>query len=237
MSSPVTIQPSTADTFLSEANPTTNYCNDVSIQSSPGYPPRLRSPFSFDFSAVVPAGATVTKAILSLYSWAYTTGRTLTVFRLLRTDWVELEATWNQFKAGSAWVAAGALGVESDYTVTDLAIAASPSVAAWVTWDVTNQVKTARDTVGGVAHFLLADTMNISSSATNTFRSRNYVTDPTLRPKLYIEYVMPIPPPQISITQSAEQCRVTVVTDDARLVSAVTVIVDGKAYPAVWEGD
>lgn len=189
MSSPVTIQPSTIDTRLGEASPTTNYATATTLPVLATTSARSRNILKFNFSAVVPAGATITLATLSLFcTISALSSRTITVYRLLRTDWVENQATWNSYKTGSSWGAAGALNTTDnpDITTTDAATATSVTISHWLNVTVTAQVQTARDSVSGVAHFLVAD-IGATASVSNTYSSRENTTTGN-RPKLYIEY-------------------------------------------------
>lgn len=191
----VTIQPSNADTSLFMNAPTTNYGTNTKIYVLGYYAAgnnKISSILKFDFSAVVPAGATITLATLSLYCLQSVASRTITVYRLLRTDWVETGATWNVYKTGSNWGTAGALGSGVDFTPTDAASATSVAADGWLNEIVTAQVQTALDSVGGVAHFFVADAAASSGGVSNNYSSNNDATT-TLRPKLYIEYTLPFP--------------------------------------------
>jgi transcription elongation factor len=182
------MQPSTADASLYQGAADTNYGTVINVETDMASGAMFRSIFSFDFSALVPTGATITSAILSLFHRSnYATGRTIAVYRLLRTDWVESQATWNSYKTGSAWGTAGCGNSTTDYTTTNGATAVTGAGAETMTWDVKAQVQTARDSVGGVAHFLLMDT-GATGACDNTWRSKNYTDDPTLCPKLVIAY-------------------------------------------------
>lgn len=187
MSSPVTVAAS-KDNFISQDAATTN--NNLTVLCS-----RLsasacrRVIISFDFSASVPAGATITVATLNLYCYTYVAARTLTVQQLLRTDWHETQSTWNIYKTGATWGTAGALNATTDFTSTDEATA-SLTGTGWLAWDVTNQVKTAFASVGGVAHFVMSESGG-AAGVVNNYASRTYTANTTLRPKLVIEYTLP----------------------------------------------
>lgn len=191
MASPQTIQPSNADTYIYEADKTSNYGTDQNFYIGPLTNNRARCPIKFDFSAVVPTGATITLATLSVYASSSPSGRTITAYRLLRTDWVETQATWNIYKTGNNWTTAGALSDGNDFTSTNSATASSLGSAGWLNFTVTAQVQTALDSVSGVAHFLLADIGASASGKDQTCDSREYVANTSLRPKLYIEYTEP----------------------------------------------
>lgn len=197
MASPQTIQPSTIDTFLTEASATNNAGTNIFLYVKPTTS-RLRTILTFDFSAVIPAGVTITLATLSLYTVTALASRTITVYRLLRTNWVEAQATWNIFKTSNNWGTAGALNTTTDITTTDAATSASLSAAGWQAWTVTAQAQTALDSVSGMAHFLVAD-VGATVSGNLIYSSRQYTTDTSLRPKLYIEYTVPILLPKVNI--------------------------------------
>lgn len=194
MASPVTIQPSTIDTSLFKDAPTTNYGTNDSlyIAAMNSGATLYAGILKFDFSAVVPAGATITLATLSLNCASNVASRTITVYRLLRTDWVENQATWNIYKSGSNWGTAGALGSGVDFTSTDAATAASVTNGEWLNENVTAQVQTALNSVGRVAHFLVRDLGTPNAGSGNIYSSREATTTAN-RPKLYIEYAVPFP--------------------------------------------
>jgi hypothetical protein len=188
MASPQTIQPSLKDNQLLEGYPTLNFGTFAAILIMPDTGSRRRSPIAFDFSAVVPAGATITLGTLSLHCVGTTAARTMTVYRLLRTDWVETESTWNIYKTGSNWTTAGARSDGNDFSSTNSASAATVALDSWINVTVTAQVQTALDSVAGVAHFLLADVD--AGTGNNQYASRESPTAAD-RPKLYIEYTVP----------------------------------------------
>lgn len=190
MSSPVTIQPSTADVDLEYGAPASNYGAATTFVVRPASTTRKHALVSFDFSASIPSGAIITLATLSLYATAVATGRTIGCYRLRRGDWVESQATWNNYKTSTAWGTGGALNTTTDHDTTDGATSASLSAAGWQKWTVTAQVQYARDSVAGVAHFFLRDT-GATATAQQTYCSRRYTINTSLRPKLYIEYTVP----------------------------------------------
>jgi hypothetical protein len=191
MASPLTMQPATKDIYFRSGNPDFCYAGETDLGIDPLSTNRFNSLISFDFSASVPSSATITLAKLKLYArWVFTSGRTLTAFRLLRGDWVEAQATYNIYKTGSSWGTAGALNSSNDYTESDSATAASVASSAWVEWTVTSQVQTALTSVAGIAHFLLTD-MGASAAAENAFVSSDYTSVLEWRPILYIEYTTP----------------------------------------------
>jgi len=188
MSSPVTIIP-TIDNSLQQDGATENHGNYPQLETRLTAGANRKSLLAFNFSALVPAGATITVATLKLNCYTYAASRTLTVQRLLRTDWVEMQSTWNIFKTSSNWGTAGALNATTDFTTTDAATT-SLTGTGWLNWDVTNQVKTAFASVGGIAHFVLSESGG-ADGVVNQYHAREYTTNTALRPQLYIEYTVP----------------------------------------------
>jgi len=150
----------------------------------------MKTLISFDFSASVPAGATITLATLSLYAFAVASGRTITVNSLRRSDWVETEATWNVYKTGSNWGVAGAKSDLTDYMTSYAATSASLSAVGWQNWDVKDQIQYARDNKAGIIHLLIWDAGS-SELKYQQYYSREYTNNTSLCPKLYIEYTVP----------------------------------------------
>ena len=101
-------QPSVKDIFIYQHFPTDNYGTDQGLELYDRPEDTLRSALEFDISEF-PVGATMTSATLQLYyhNYYYTNpvGKTVWVYKLNRTDWVEDEATWNIYKTGNNWTA------------------------------------------------------------------------------------------------------------------------------------
>lgn len=185
------IQPSTIDNWLQSALPTTNYGGDItlSVQEYSGGSPHNygRTIIKFDFSSL-PVDAIISAASLGLYS-AYqegSAGRTYWAYELTQTEWVELESTWNIYKTGSAWAAAG-----GDFTTTDGASVTVPAVPAWLSWNVLNLVKHFQASHGKIAHFLIKDGTEGVSGTFTSLKSREYIVNTSLCPKLVITYTVP----------------------------------------------
>jgi hypothetical protein len=184
-----TFQPSTADTSLNQYTPDTNYGTRASLYiSSQGPSYNMRSILEFDMTSQIPSGATVNSATLSLYYWQYgpydPSGRTYWAYRLTRTGWGETTATWNKYDGTDSWTTAG-----GDYTTTDGASITVPGSYGWMNWTVTNQVQTAIDSGGRIAHFLMRDgTEDASGEYTAYFYAREQTG--SLTPKLYVSWTV-----------------------------------------------
>lgn len=95
---------SVADTHLCETAPTTNFDGQTStLVDGPGNVCVVA--MRFDLSTI-PAGATVTAAVLDIWT-DFDPGGASTQYALAQS-WVESEATWDSRSSGTAWTTAGA---------------------------------------------------------------------------------------------------------------------------------
>jgi len=95
------------DTMMAETLPTTNYGSSTSVELNS--PIKERNVISFPLTGV----SSVTSATLNLYYFygSNAAGKIVSVYKLTRSDWEEFQSTWNIYKTGSSWTAAG-----GDYT-------------------------------------------------------------------------------------------------------------------------
>ncbi|MBU0777838.1 DNRLRE domain-containing protein [Patescibacteria group bacterium] len=189
--SPLTIQPSTQDTFLGEDSPTIIFGarTYISIQKDAAGEAIAIIQFDITWGTDIPAGATLDSATLSLYvesQGANWSGRTHTAYRLRRFDWVEGEATWNIYKTGSNWGTAGAYNTSSDYYTGDSNGQATEAVGNWVDWSILAQVQAAQtgDTNIGIK---IQDDGGDGTGHRSSYTSNSGGTAGN-RPKLVIEY-------------------------------------------------
>ena len=194
--STLTLQPDDTtgvDTFLDITAATTNYATDVRLGSgehnaSSGF--IWRSLIKFDLSSI-PADATITSAILSLWTKTDLSSTTSThyLYRVLK-NWVEAEANWNRASTALAWGTAGCNNA-TDKESTEIG---STSVSA--TESVNTEIQFSLDVTkvqewvsGAVANYgmLLRTTTELndmwlwhSSSGTTA----------AYRPKLVVEYTV-----------------------------------------------
>ena len=222
------------DTYISRAVPTGNYYDSIMLWVS-GY--RETAGFTFETKAIlefdidwgvdVPSDAGILSAVLRLYykssildpSW-----ETLLAHRMLRTDWYQTSATWNEYKWATPWTTPGGWGEGTDYTNTDWAFTGVPSSYGWVEIFITGQVQWAQTNNEDVFVILGSDS---EWSGECGFYSRDYAGT-TYDPHLVIHYVpaiVPIVPPTVttslaaSLTETASTLRGNLVDDGGEACS------------------
>lgn len=189
----LTIQPSGKDNYLMNYDPANNQGNEINLAVEGSTTATLRSLVEFSIAGI-PAGVTITTATLNLYYYGAgigtPAGRTYNCYRVLRRDWVELESTWNIYKAASNWTTAGCSNDGADYTSVAGATAVIPAIGNWAVWNVLNQVQTAY--AGGfTADFRISDSVEgIVPRHMALFFSNDYALDTSLRPKLVVYYAV-----------------------------------------------
>lgn len=185
----LTAQPSAKDTWLEESNPDDNHGLETSfnILDYIGY--TYRAILEFDISSL-PVGAELISATLELYFYTSSgavTGKTVWAYKLNLTDWVEAQATWNIYKTGSNWTAAGGDYVTSNPSGGSVAI---PAGYGWMSWNVLDIVQDAYDNVNPAEFLIKYETEGRSSNFGEAlFHSNNYTFNTSRCPKLVIDYI------------------------------------------------
>lgn len=155
----------------------------------------------FDISDL-PEGASIVSAKLKLYYYhfeplyggATAEGRTYWAYKQTHTDWVESESSWNEYKSGSNWTAAGGDWVTSDPSGGSAVV---PGSYGWMEWDIKAIVEDAIANHSSIVELLVKDASDLEAGSpweNAYFRSRNYNADPSLRPKIEIEYTPALRP-------------------------------------------
>jgi uncharacterized repeat protein (TIGR01451 family) len=180
------IQPDPAagqDTYISAASSVQNYGTQTQITTSSQTNSGARALVRFDLS-VIPSGATIVSATFEMYYFFSkpSTTESLRVHRVLR-DWTETGATWRSTDGVNSWTAQG-----GDYDGTVIASASlTTAVNVWKQWTITSLVQ---GWVSGAYpnQGMILESPAASGNNDRQFYSSDYLTDPTLRPKLTIVY-------------------------------------------------
>jgi len=206
----LTVQPSAKDNSIYKGSATANYGDETKIQIYDHGNWRYRAISEFDISSL-PAEATLSSASLRFYYYEYATsdpvGKTVWQYKITRTDWVEMEATWNIYKTDSDWTTAG-----GDYVTAnpDGGSVTMPSSYGWVSWDVFAIVQDAYDNSNPAEFLVMYEEETAVPYSMARFYSKDYVDNTSLRPKLIIDYSILSPP---TVTNSAADEITTVGAD------------------------
>jgi hypothetical protein len=203
---PTSAYTGTKDTFISEANPTTNYGSNTSIEIDGDDPPSsgqdLTGLLRWDLS-VVPNGTIVTAASISL-NITNGSSNSYSFYQMLR-DWDENQASWNQAQSAVNWGSPGANDA-SDRSSTILANIPSASTGA-ITINLNAEgvsvINAWLDNPSSNFGLILGNT----NSTDGLDFSSSEEANSSLRPRLSLSYQTDINPPQqvtglISTTQT-----------------------------------
>lgn len=197
-----------------------------------------RKILSFDISSL-PSGAIINSATLSCYYYqAFSgtpTGKNVILYKLRRNDWHETESTWNIYKTGNNWGTAGASNTSTDIdtSLTDTSVMPNPN--NWLEFDAKDIVEDAITNSINVNVLIKFETEG-GSDTTAAFRTREYTTDTSLRPKLVIEYTLPTVTFSVSDTISlAESIIATIVTSITFLVQDTITLLESIRVKRMWE--
>lgn len=172
-----TLQPSSADAYVDEKNPDTNYGSNAVMDVGTKTGNRLHSLVQFDISSLpIPTGSTVNSANLSLYlSVADTTSRTHGAHRVT-ASWAEGTVTFTTEPTFNA-------------TATASTITGTTS-GVWLNWDVTADVSAY---LGGTANYgwLIKDSAEGIPQAYEFSYATKEEGDTLLHPKLSITFTAP----------------------------------------------
>ena len=180
------------DTTLVQQQPNTNYgaLTAMRVGRAVGAATNFRSLIRFNLTGI-PQGAVINSARLGLYFFRIpgadsTANRTYNIFKVQQNparDWIELQATTNNYTSAATWTNPGGDFVG---TPTDSINFNSSSLNSFVYWDVTSDVQNFSDNRNLDFGWIIAD----NQSAGNTrrdFRSKE-VANAALRPVLLLNY-------------------------------------------------
>jgi hypothetical protein len=164
------------DSYISQSSSGQTFGYNANLSVSGLTTDIFRTLLKFDFSQIR-TNATIVGATLSLYYYDFVdsgaVGKKFNAARITNTSWDE-NVTWDTQPA---------------FTATGITSATIPGATnAWVSWNVKDQVITAKDDVGKISHFMITDSDEGSSPGGSDFYSRDYIGNTALRPKLSIKY-------------------------------------------------
>jgi hypothetical protein len=175
----------TRDTYLSSYHQAASFGSSVTeINQKDSYTNLFRFAIFASEGGPVPDGAVIQSAIFGVYK-ASSYNVVFNLHRMLK-DWSETGATWLQRLPGSPWGAPGALGADIDYASTPDAQASIGWDPGWVQFDVTTAVQAFATGQPNYGWRVRGTSGNLSNN--KYFNTREYASDPSLRPKLSIQY-------------------------------------------------
>ncbi|MBA7590019.1 hypothetical protein ES708_32118 [subsurface metagenome] len=183
----IIFQPPSKDAYFLENSPGVNVGTAADLYLRPKTDNIRRIILEFPLAGI-PVAAVINLATLALFEtyndknepivWAY---------KLSRTDWVEIEATWLLYKTGSPWTTPG-----GDYVT--VAPAGDSSLAIpdallddWLYFDVTAIVQDAVDAAVAAEFLIRLDSEAGALTRSVVFRSKECGVDAE-RPKLTVDY-------------------------------------------------
>ena len=176
----------TQDTSLYYYYPSFNFGSADELVSGEGegsYNMLVRYVIFQSEGGAIPNGATVKSATLSLYKYS-PYDETFQAYRVLK-DWREMDASWNNANATARWAVDGAFGSNTDNVATPDGQAVVGWDPSWLEIDVTSGLQAMSNGAGNYGWHIVGLGTNTNALR---FHSREYQTDPTLRPKLTIVY-------------------------------------------------
>lgn len=136
----------------------------------------------------IPDNAVIRAAELSLYKTS-SYGVTMSAYRLL-CDWLELQVTWNYCRSGVSWAKPGAFGVGTDYQAVADGSGMITWDPGWLRIDVVTGLQAMQSgspNYGWRLRRTAGDDIN-----TKSYLSSEYTIDTNLRPKLLVQYTLPL---------------------------------------------
>lgn len=202
----VTLQPDPStgkDAFVeSGSSINSNFGTNVSLVAGDNGGADNRIYIQFDLSGII---GTITSAQLQLYCSGTSGGGHNIDLHQVTSPWTENGITW---------------ATQPSYNPTKETTVFVSDNNKWYSWDITALVKKwVEDGVPNYGVTLKRDVEDTSDSIRRSFRSSDFTTDPTLRPKLVITYT-PNTAPSIALTSP---------TNNLVLAEGNTVQVEGSA--------
>ncbi len=177
----------TRDNYLSDYHPNNSFGIQAKLQDKVGrYTMLVYFPIFHAEGGPIPDGAIIDSARLSLYKYS-SYNHHYSIHPLL-VEWDETASSWLDRKSGIPWLAPGAEGSDADYGAASIGQGWADWPAGWVDIDVSTGVQAIA--AGTANHGWIWRSLG-GNSNNKRYYSRNYETNPALRPKLKIEYRLP----------------------------------------------
>jgi hypothetical protein len=186
----------TKDTYLAEEAATTNYGTATAgtVQSrATNRDMRALVTLDVTWGVTIPNGAVISAATLAFYRMGdagveSAVGRTYWAYKNTRNDWVEEEATWNNYKAATAWSTAGGDYVTTSPAGSSLTV---PNTTGDMVWDILAIVQDAQTNSININVVIKDGTEEYAGDPGTNFRLRE-VTVEAMRPTFTITYTIPV---------------------------------------------
>ena len=215
-----TIQPDPVngtDTYLREDNPSTNYGNSTNLYvglTASG--DKMRDIFKFNLSSI-PSGSTIISADFKLYMFYASSSTTLTInaYRVNESwnegvgDAASNSATINGTTWDARWYLLNWTNLGGYYNGTVEDSANLLGTVGWYTWNIRSLAQEWLD--GNYSNYGIILKSNETLNEFKGFYSSDYTTDPSLRPKLVVNYSANAPPTIESISDNSNATNPTTV--------------------------
>ena len=187
------------DSYMTLTAPTTNFGSSASLycgQSDTKTVDLFRPILYFTlYGTGIPQDAVISAAELWVYV-SYVAGGPqydqYNLRRCTRYDWVETQVTWNVYKTGSNWTAAGG---DMDAAVED-ALVFGPSAIGWFVFPITNIVQDAQANRSGQVNFIILTTFVTAEVRYFLFSSYEHTTT-AYHPQLRVTWTLPNRQPEV----------------------------------------
>jgi hypothetical protein len=175
-----------ADTRIWEgSNADTNYGSYTYMQVGSDGTDSKRGLLKFDISAM-PPGAVITKTIVTLYCGSVVTGSPeFAFYEIISHDWVEAEATWNDYSTSNAWTTAG-----GDYNTAAVSNFIAPVSGLFASWEISPAVAQGWLDNSAQNYGLILIAKDETVPGESVFAASESA-DPAHRPGLSVYYTLP----------------------------------------------
>jgi len=214
------------DAAISQSSADSNFGGSTSLYLKSDS--KISSLIQFDLSSI-PADQQIVAARLSIYASQRDKSYDFYAapYKVLR-EWMELETTWNEARAGVAWAEAGCNGIGVDRESTTVDIQSIDGEGIWVEFDVTGMVA---DWVANPAgnHGLILQGAGPVSMLYTLYSSDFWGL--AFRPQLCVSYLPPAPTPTVTPTATSTHTPTITPTPTFTSTPTATSTVTGTVTP------